>query len=299
HHEIYELRVLPDHRHVIDDRGKLGRLLDLLADDPGQRPTAQLAVGRELSPEPDEWGQAQLGPEGQRGRVRVGLGPDVNRRRYEPAGAGHDVLGAHPAGFRGGVAAEADGLPDFLELARVVVPVIVEHGAEIHVDRDLVRAHELLEEGNTRLAPLEGRLVKPFDVVQDTAVLGIQRVPKLRERQLSALFVEECVPGGYLYDGIVAFREGGERGRGVEARLEEQVREHLARRPLTRGVRTLHVGVHALELAAQVLGGRVNPAPKVLRVLAGHGVLQPRRRPGAGRVAALYRCSGAGLVPVT
>jgi len=40
------------------------------------------------------------------------------------------------------------------------------------------------------------------------------------------------------------------------------------------------VGVHALELAAQVLGGRVDPAPKLLRVLAGHGFLLPRGRPG-------------------
>src|SRR5262245_27506352 len=95
------------------------------------------------------------------------------RRRYEPAGAGHDVLGAHPAGARADVAAEADSLPDFLELARVVVPVIVEHGADVHVDRDLIRAHELLEERNTCLALLEGRLLKPFDVLQDAAARGI------------------------------------------------------------------------------------------------------------------------------
>src|SRR6185436_1776324 len=129
HHEVHELLVLGEPRYVVDDRGELGRLLDLLADDPGQRPAAQLAVGGELRPEPDEWRQAQLGPEGQ-GRVRAGSGPDRDRRRYEPTGAGHDVLGVHPAGFRSGVAAEADGLPDLLELARVVVPVIVEHGAE-------------------------------------------------------------------------------------------------------------------------------------------------------------------------
>src|SRR2546425_7933800 len=147
----------------------------------------------------------------------------MERRRYEPAGGSHDALGAHPAGFRAGVAAEADGLPDFLELARVVVPVIVEHGTEVHVHRDLVRAHELLEEGNTRLAPLEGWLLKPFDVLQDAAALGIQRVRELGERHLSALFVEECVTGSDLYDRIVVFREGGERGRRVEARLEEEV----------------------------------------------------------------------------
>src|SRR6185369_3523436 len=98
-------------------------------------------------------------------------------------------------------------------------------------------------------------------------------VPELGKRQLAALFVEVCVSGGDLDEREVAFREGSEFGRRVEARLEEKVREHLARRPLTRGVRLLHVGVHALELAAQVLGGRVDPLPKVLRVLAGHGFL--------------------------
>src|SRR5262249_6136826 len=152
HHEVHELLVLGDHRHVVDDRGKLGRLLDPLADYPGHRPAARLAVARELRPDPDGWRQAQLGPEGQRGRVLAGPGPDVDRRRYEPTGAGHDVLGAHPAGFRADVAAEADGLPDFLELARMVVPVMVEHGADVHIDHDLVRAHELLEERNACLA---------------------------------------------------------------------------------------------------------------------------------------------------
>ena len=37
------------------------------------------------------------------------------------------MLGAHPAGLRGGIAAEADGLADFPELARVVVPVTVSY----------------------------------------------------------------------------------------------------------------------------------------------------------------------------
>src|SRR5215831_17649913 len=88
-------------------------------------------------------------------------------------------LRGYPAGPGGVDAAEPSCLPDLLELAGMVVPVIVEHGAEVHVDRDLVRAHELLEEGNARLAPLEGRLFEPFDVFDDAAPLGIQRVPEL------------------------------------------------------------------------------------------------------------------------
>ena len=75
---------------------------------------------------------------------------------------------------------------------------------------------------------------------------------------LPALVVEERVPGGDLDDRIVALREAAERVRRVEARLEEQMREDLARGPLARRVRALQVGVHALELAAQVLRGRID-----------------------------------------
>src|SRR5262245_23538267 len=62
------------------------------------------------------------------------------------------ALGVGGAGRRGGGAAEPDGVPDLLDLPGVVVPVVVEHRAEVHVERDLVRAHELLEEGDARLA---------------------------------------------------------------------------------------------------------------------------------------------------
>src|SRR5687768_7731530 len=48
---------------------------------------------------------------------------------------------------------ETDRAPDLRDLARVVVPVIVEHGADEHRDRDLVGAHELLEQRDLRLAP--------------------------------------------------------------------------------------------------------------------------------------------------
>src|SRR5215470_10081327 len=87
-------------------------------------------------------------------------------------------LGRHPAGLRGGGAAEPDGLPDLLELTRVVVPVVIEHGAQEHVDRDLVRAHELLEEGDARLALVEFPLFERVDVLEQAAALGVQRVPE-------------------------------------------------------------------------------------------------------------------------
>src|SRR5262245_59122663 len=190
-------------------------------------------------------------------------------------------LGRQPAGLRGGGAAEPDGLQDLLELACVVVPVVVVHGAQEHVDRDLVRAHELLEEGDASLALVEFPLFEPVDIVEQAAALGVQRVPELGERHLPALVVEEGGSGVNLDQGVAALREARERSRRVEARLEEEVREHLTRGPLARGVGTLHVGVHAVELAAQVLPRPVDPSPKVMRMLAGHEFLLPRGRRAA------------------
>ena len=60
-------------------------------------------------------------------------------------------------------------------------------------------------------------------LVQDATALDMQRVPELGERHPSARFVEERGPGGDLHDRIVAFREGGERDRRVEAWLEQEV----------------------------------------------------------------------------
>src|SRR5262245_58127227 len=210
------------------------------------------------------------------GSIRASIGGETR-----PLTVAMRPLARHPAGLRGRGAAEPDGLPDLLELARVVVPVVVEHGAQEHVDRDLIRAHELLEEGDARLALVEFPLFEAVDVLEQAAALGVERVPELGERQLAALVVEKGGSGVNLDQGVAALREARERGRRIEARLEEEVREHLTRGPLAGGIGTLHVGVHAVELAAQVLPGRVDPSPKVMRVLTGHGFLLPRGRRGA------------------
>src|SRR5215831_9361297 len=94
------------------------------------------------------------------GSVRASIGGETR-----PLTVTMMTLARHPAGLRGGGAAEPNGLPDLLELARVVVPVVIEHGAQEHVDRDLVRAHELLEEGDASLALVEIPLFERVDVL--------------------------------------------------------------------------------------------------------------------------------------
>src|SRR5262245_50536799 len=103
------------------------------------------------------------------GRTPASGGDDTR----PPGPAMTTSLRGHPAGLCGVGVAEPNGLPDLLELAGVVVPVKVEHGAEVHVDRDLVRAHELLEERDARLAPVEFPLLEPIDVPEQAAALGV------------------------------------------------------------------------------------------------------------------------------
>jgi hypothetical protein len=78
HHEIDERLVLGDDRQILDHARELRRVLDLLPDEAGERPAAELGVGRGLRPERDQWGQAQLAPEGklpEHGRRRrLGIG---------------------------------------------------------------------------------------------------------------------------------------------------------------------------------------------------------------------------------
>jgi len=99
-----------------------------------------------------------------------------------------------------------------------------------------------------------------------------KRIPERDSVSCRRLLIEVCVPRGNLEERKVAFREGGECGRRVEARLEEEVREHLARCPSPEA--------SACSMWASMpwswrlsSGGRVDPMPKVLRVLAGHGFL--------------------------
>src|SRR5262245_2673265 len=68
---------------------------------------------------------------------------------------------------------QPDGSADLRDLPRVVVPVVIEHGADEQRQRDFVGAHELLEQRHTRLSRQVG-LTEPLEVAEDVAALGIE-----------------------------------------------------------------------------------------------------------------------------
>ena len=71
---------------------------------------------------------------------------------------------------RGG---HAVGLADLGDLPRVVVPVVVEHGAHVYRQGDLVGPHELLEQGNLRLPPQIG-VGERFEITEDLTALSLE-----------------------------------------------------------------------------------------------------------------------------
>src|SRR5262245_63287420 len=115
-------------------------------------------------------------------------------------------LAQHAARRYAGIGREPDRLADTREMARVVVPVVVEQRADVHGNRDLVGAHELLEERDARL-PLELRVLQSADEGEHPAALRVQRLSKLRERHLSAPVVEIGVRGGALQEVLLALRK--------------------------------------------------------------------------------------------
>src|SRR5262249_19168861 len=87
--------------------------------------------------------------------------------RAEP-GARPAVRTRPPPSGRLLLVGEADRLADLGDLAGVIVPVVVEHGADEHRDRDLVGAHELLEQRDARLA-LEVGVADGVEIREDLA----------------------------------------------------------------------------------------------------------------------------------
>src|SRR5713101_5731718 len=81
---------------------------------------------------------------------------------------------------------KADRFADLAELAGVVVPVVVEHRADEHRDRDLIGTHELLEERDAGFA-LEVGITQPFEVAKDLPALAVERARELLKRHLLAL----------------------------------------------------------------------------------------------------------------
>src|SRR5215510_8202070 len=139
-------------------------------------------------------------------------------------------------------------MADLRELAGVIVPVVVEQRTDVHRNRDLIGPHELLEERDARLA-LESPFLESVNVGEHSTALSVERLSELPERHLPALLVEVGVPGKDLDERIIALCERAEDLHGVKSRLEEQMREHLARGPLARRIGALHVCIHSLELA--------------------------------------------------
>src|SRR5215467_15025844 len=69
---------------------------------------------------------------------------------------------------------QAYRLPDFRDLSRVVVPVVLEQRAHEGGEVDLFDPHDLLEEGNARLA-MEIGLAQPLEVVHHVPLLALDR----------------------------------------------------------------------------------------------------------------------------
>ena len=92
HHEVNQLLVFRDDREVLDDPGKLRRVPDLLPDDAGERPAAELVVGGRLRPEGDQWGQAQLAAEGKHLRIRCRRRLRIGRSGHQTADGSHDPI---------------------------------------------------------------------------------------------------------------------------------------------------------------------------------------------------------------
>src|SRR5438552_777597 len=165
---------------------------------------------------------------------------------------------------------EADGLADLGELAGVVVPVELEERPHEGRDVDLVDSHDLLEEGNARLAPEIG-LAESVEIEGDFAALRVEGVHELLERHglAPAAHIREARID--LHEGQILVGEGLEEGNGLPAGLEEKVREDLARRPFPGGVGRLHVRAHALELALEMGPALVDAGPEIVGLRVRHG----------------------------
>src|SRR5262245_52945322 len=123
---------------------------------------------------------------------------------------------------------QADRLADLGELAGVVVPVIVEHRADEHRDRDLVGAHELLEQRDARLAPEVG-VAQAVEVGVQIAALGVEPVHQLLDIHLLPLGRHVRVAGLHVDERQVPLSERLEQRARLEAGLEQQMTQDLAR----------------------------------------------------------------------
>src|SRR5262249_60043261 len=85
---------------------------------------------------------------------------------------------------------QTGGLANLGELAGVIVPVEVEERADVLRERDLLGAHELLEERNPRLARLQLVIRERRDHDEHLAALLVDGVDELLEAHALALVVQ-------------------------------------------------------------------------------------------------------------
>src|SRR5215471_15863989 len=182
------------------------------------------------------------------------------------------VRNAPPARTRSPGLGEADRGADLGDLPRVVVPVIVEHRADEHRNRDLVGAHELLEQRNAGF-PFEIALAELLEILEQLAPLGVERAGEILERHLLALRRHVGVAPLALDDRQLRVGKTLQERHGLPALLEQEVAQHLAGGPLARRVGSLRVGLHVRELTAQVRPRRLRLRLEIAHRCRRHGVL--------------------------
>src|SRR5262249_37885960 len=170
------------------------------------------------------------------------------------------VRAAAPSGERLLRVRQADRLADLGELAGVIVPVIVEHRADEHRNRDLVGAHELLEQRDARLAPEVG-VAQAVEVSVQIAALGVEPVHQLLDIHLLPLGRHVRVAGLHVDERQVPLSERLEQRARLEAGLEQQMTQDLARRPLPRRIGALEIGPETLGLTTEIRPRRVGLLP--------------------------------------
>src|SRR3990172_2251707 len=195
---------------------------------------------------------------------------------------------------------QACRLADLRELPGVVGPVVAEERADIDGDGDLLAALDLLEERDAGLPALELGVAERVHVGEDGTPLGVEGVGELREGHRLALGRHLRQAGHDPAVGQIALGELPEEVRGLPARLEQEMAEHLSGGPLAGRVGPLEVGPYALELAGQGGPALVGLGLELARDLSSHRMslrVMGSLQRGIPRGVRAPRTFGCGRVP--
>src|SRR5262245_22768011 len=165
---------------------------------------------------------------------------------------------------------EPHGFPDLGQVARVVVPVEVEHGIDEHRDRDLVRAHELLEQRDARLAREVG-IAQRLEVGEHLPALRVERGGQLPDSKVLARGRHVGIARLDVDQWQIAVGEALEKRHRIPPFLEQEVAQHLSRGPLAGRCRAIRMGLESLELAAQIRPGGLRFPSQLSDGLVSHG----------------------------